>query len=1457
MLQVRLLGQFDVRIDDQPIHISSRTGQALFAYLVLTAGTLHRRERLAGVLWPDSADDTARHNLRTELWRVRKTLGASAIHLRAEELTVSFEVDADVWLDVAQLDRPTAPDGLNDLGDQLELYRGDLLPGFYDDWIVLEREHVQAVFERKMQQWLEVLCGSGDWVAVQHRSERWIALGHTPEPAYRALMIAGAALGNRSKVVATFERCRSALTQELGVPPSAETMTLYERLVAGEGVEPIDFSAVPASTIRVRQSIEPPAPGTPPFKGLAFFDEADADLFFGREALTARLVDHLRASPLLMVIVGASGSGKSSIVRAGLIPALKKGGPFADSAARRFKIMTPTAQPLRALAETWAHGADAAALWADMSRTPQSLRRYIQRELKSASVPRAVLVVDQFEELFALCHDDFERETFIDNLLALIAPEAENSLTLIMTLRADFYSYVAQYPELREAIARQQIFIGAMLAEELRRAIEEPARRGGWDFEPGLIDLMLRDAGADAGALPLLSYALLETWQRRSGHRLMLKGYAESGGVQGAIASTADTVYRQLPAEQQRLARQIFLRLTELGEGTQDTRRRATIQELIGPVAQADQIRTVLKALADARLVTTGAETVEVAHEALIRAWPKLREWLNEDRDGLRLHRHVTEAAREWERLDNDPGALYRGARLAQATEWSAANPTALNTQERAFLAASHEFTQQEIAEREAQQQRELAAALKLAETERRSARRLRLRNRVIVTIGLLASTAALIAMILGAQAESAARRNATLADQNAAIARTAEADFTRAEAQRLAAEANTLLKANGNSELIALLSLRSMKVRYSPQGDAALAGAAQLNYPQQIFTGHTKLVWSVAFSPDGLTVASASDDQSARLWDRQTGRELHRLPHPAIVYQVAFSSDGRRLLTNCADTHLRLWDVQTGQLLRQFGSSDFADWPVFSSDGKSVIAAARDGAVQVWAADTGQLRQRIQLPIGNRVRLVVAPDLRYVLSVSFADNRVRLWRLAEAPQEIGAFPYLDTATAAAFSPDDAALLIGYAGGTAVLWDVATGQAVQVLKGHTSAVNSVAFSPDGRTLLTGSTDKTVRMWERMTGAEQLRLTQSDQVYTAAFAPDSRAVLAGSYDGSVRAWDVQPQFERPVLAGHASVVSAVAFSPDGRWLATGGLDGVRLWDVTTARSVRVFDQAGSVNYGLKFSPDGRFLLSGNSTGAATLWDINRGQAVRRFALPTLTSVTINDVDFSPDSRHLLLGGADDSIFPVAQVWDVESGKIILPSFVGYGMADAVYRVAFAPDGCCLLTGHQSGAVKLWDAQHGQLIREFTGHVEGVNGVAFSPDGNRIASAGNYRTVGIWDVQTGQELRRLTGHTDVVWSVTFSPDGQTLATASADGTARLWDAQVGDEVRRFVGHAAGVENVVFSPDGQSVATVSDDGTARLWDVDYHTTIGYLCSKLLRDFTAVERIQYGIADTTPTCP
>ena len=1611
MLQIRLLGQFDVQLEKKRIIIPTRLGQSLVAYLALTAGTAHRREKLAGAFWPDTSDDGARRNLRQELWRIRKALATQqnneVDYLLADEFTVTFNRNSEYWLDVAQVERSESD--LESLSRNLAFYQGEFLPGFYEDWVTLERERIQTVFDSKMEKLLEQLTVTEHWMAVQEQAERWLTLGNTPEPAFRALMLASGSRGDMAKVSMIFQRCVADLKDQFGVEPSAETRALYEGLLKGakvpsrtqpSGTVTFLFTDIEGSTNllddlgdqytavlethhalmrnaiqkwngtevdtqgdsffvtftraldavqcvaqmqctlqahpwadhkapRVRMGLhtgesliastgyvgmdvhraarigdaahggqvllsqttrelvmhdlpkgltirdlgehrlkdlkfptpifqliieglpfdfppvrtkftgtEAPTPGASPFKGLRYFEEVDSNLFFGRELLTAKLLDRLHESRFLSVIIGASGSGKSSLVRAGLIPLIRN----EQNKIWRIHILTPTAYPLSALATELTRDSEsvtaAAILMDDLMQDPRSLSLFLARQNQKQLV---LLVIDQFEELFTLCRDEFEREAFIDNLLTTLN-QSNNTVTLVLTLRADFYAHLAQYPELREAVAKHQEYIGPMTMDELRRAIEEPARLGHWEFEPGLVDLILRDVGDEPGALPLLSHALLETWKRRAGHTLTLKGYDDAGGVHGAIAHTAEGVYKNLSADEQTIARNIFLRLTELGEGTEDTRRRASFDELLSDVQTKHEVREVLNLLAEARLITLSEDTAEVAHEALIREWPTLREWLNQDREGLQLHRRLTEAVHEWEILERDEGMLYRGIQLAQASAWAALHTNSLNTTEKMFLEASNTFEQNQIAEKEAQQQRELESARKLAETEKQSIIRLRGRNRVITTIGSIAIILAMLAATFGVQSN----QNASAAQNNAA---TAQADFTRSEAQRLALEANKLIINNDDPNLAAVLAIRSLNLQYTASGDAVLTSLTTLPAPPRLLAGHKSDTYDIAISPDGKFVVAGGADKTAILWDFATGKIVHVFEgHTDAVYPVDFSPDGKYIVTGSGDRTARLWDLAMGQTVQVFiGQSRDIQNIIFSPDGKYIITAGPVEA-RIWDVATGKTVHVIsEGPAPNYFKVRYSPDGKYFALGSLGDTKVRLFD-ANTFELIQVFEHPDTACCVAFSPDGKS--IATAGGDSIvrLWDLETGQVIRKITGHHAGFEDLRFSPDGRYLITANDDQTSRIFEVATGKTLRIFNSRTAVQAGLFTHDGKFVLTTNL-GEVDIWSLETSPGGMIFSADDQPIRKASFSPDGKRVVTASNDSTaRIWDTASGKTLLILNGHTAAVTDAVFSPDGKLILTGSDDTFAILWDASTGAELRRFEGH---SDTIAKVLFSLDGKYIVTASSDGT----ARVWETQTGKL-LTTYTNQNSNELI-RAAFSPDGKTVATTGGDKTTHIWDPMTGKDLMVFKGHTDKVTGVAFSPDGKVLLTASWDGTARLWDVATGKELRQFIGHTGTVFGAAFSPNGKYVLTGGADQTARLWDAQTGQEIRRFTGHTDEVRYVAFSPDGKYILTASQDGTARLWLVDLQDTIRAVCAVLARDLTSEERTQFGITDPGPTCP
>ena len=701
----------------------------------------------------------------------------------------------------------------------------------------------------------------------------------------------------------------SRLEQNLRLP---DIPTIQARFVSALDLEhePKAVARLLDLAAKVRRE-DAPGLGLCPYKGLNYFDETDADLFVGRETLTTTLtkrvislaVSRSPSNARFLAVVGASGSGKSSLIRAGLIPALRRNKKSADW---QIHVFTPTAHPLESLAMALTlenpSVTQTAILIDDLAKDPRSLQLFARRKVGGKNDTHLLLVVDQFEEVFSLCRSDEERASFVGSLLTA-ASEADGVATVIIAMRADFYAHCANYIQLREALGTNQEFIGAMGDYELRRAIEAPAQRGRWEFEEGLVDLLLHDVGHEPGALPLLSHALMETWQRRRGRTMTLSGYTSSGGVRGAIAETAEAVFTdQFTHEQHAIARRIFLRLTELGDETStgDTRRRANFNELILKSEDIKSTQVILKVLADARLIIASEDFVEVAHEALIREWPRLRSWLEDNREGLRLHRRITEAAQEWSALEREEEYLYHGARLTQAQEWTVTHLDEMNELEREFLDASNKWSEHEAAEREAQLQRELDAAQKLAKSEKQRAEEQtgfakQLSKRAIYLTGafIVALLMAFTALYFGAQA----RQTATTAQNDRRVATSREL---------AAASLNNL---NVDPERSIQLALHSVSTTRSvdgivlPKSLDALHRSIVTSQVRMTLKGHDTWALSTAYSPDGSRLASIDYGGTIIVWNTTTGEELLRLPGTSepndfvTNKRVTYSPDGKMLI--------------------------------------------------------------------------------------------------------------------------------------------------------------------------------------------------------------------------------------------------------------------------------------------------------------------------------------------------------------------------------------------------------------------------------------------------------------------------------------------------------------------------------------------------------------------------------
>ncbi len=1185
-----------------------------------------------------------------------------------------------------------------------------------------------------------------------------------------------------------------------------------------------------------------PAAGLPPYKGLFFFDEADAEWFFGREDLTSSLVERLsaqlEAGHRFLAVIGASGSGKSSVVRAGLIPALRWRQP---SSGWHIYVMTPTAHPLEALASVLSRDAPRAPssrkLASDLVHHPQSLQTTLERISDEAGAKHALLVVDQFEELFTLCRSEGEQTAFIENLMTA-AFQPDGTAIVIIVMRADFYAHCARFDLLRQALARHQEYIGPMTADQLRRAIEEPARRGHWEIEPGLVELLLHDVGADAdhppepGALPLLSHALLETWQRRRGRTLTLSGYTASGGVRGAISETAEAVFHdQLDAQQRNIARQIFLRLTELGgdTSTADTRRRVSFDELVSRPEDRESVHEVLSTLADARLITTHQNVAEVAHEALIREWHTLRNWLEENREGLRLHRHITVTSQEWDASNHDPSILYRGARLAQALEWTAEHADDLNLLERSFLDASQTLAEKETAEREAQRQRELASAKKLAETEKRRAeeqsqsnKRLRQRAIFLATAFILAGMLAVIAGVFW-QRTIQANKLATSRELSAAAMNNLQVDPERS----------------------ALLALQALNTTDTIEARNALRQSLPELHLLHTIAAH-KQAPGVAYSPNRALIASIENfDGETKIWDANTYELLHTVPGEpgAFAFDVAFSPDGK-LAATAITTKVILWEVASGQKLFSLDgelaepiSTNVLVHIAFSPDGKRLAIANMDGKPRVFDLAARAEVLSFAGHTGPCEGIAYSPD-GMKLATSDLTGMIKIWD-AHTGEELLSLEHDGFIHSVAFSPDGGRLASVSETGTIKVWDTDTGNELLRLQGGLSGIYDVAFTPDGNSLVTCGKDGSVRIRDVEFGQEYLTLTSSTStVISIAVSPDGQRVVSSGYDGTIKIWDAAPGREVSTFSEHADIVWDVAYSPDGARLASAGQDGkIKIWDpgagalkITLPTDEGVADGFSSI----AFSPNGQSLAAGGLSGNVYLWDVETGNL--SMSLPGHQGPVV-DLAFSPDGKRLATGSWDGS----AKIWDLSQGMDVLT------IEGPWFGVVFSPDGKSLFGSHLDLSVHRWDAATGQDLGQYSGEGMDVYDLAVSPDGKLLATTRQDGAATLWNIASGEKVMTIPAHGAIALRVAFNHDGTLLATTGFDRLAKVWDVKTGEEVATLFGNKGDVFGVAFSPDGNHLATAGADGTVRIYTLQLEDLIALAHSRLTRSLTIEECRKY----------
>jgi WD40 repeat protein len=1179
----------------------------------------------------------------------------------------------------------------------------------------------------------------------------------------------------------------------------------------------------------------PGAAGTVgPFPGLASFQTSDAGWFFGRAALVAELLGRLAeqatgGGPLM--VVGASGAGKSSALRAGLLPALDRGGlGLPGSRDWPWLLLTPGPRPLHELAAQTAGlltGVDALTLLRGLRAAPDGYGAVAAQAAAANGPPgaRLVVVVDQFEELFTHGATAQERATFAAALV-----NAGPAL-VVLAVRADFYPDFAALPALAPALAGGQVVVGPLSRDGLRMAVLGPAARAGLAVEPGLVEVLLAELGAHPGAdpepaaLPLLAHALRATWQRGDGRSLTVAGYRAAGGIANAVAETAEAIHAGLDAGGRAALRAGLLRMVSVTESGTVARRRAALAELPSPVLP----RPVLDRLVAARLVTVGQDWAELSHEALLAAWPRLAGWVAAARQDLLVRQQLGAAARYWTGNGRDAGALYRGARLAQAREWAQGRDD-LSGAEAEFLAAS------------------IAGSDAALRTERRRTRQLR---------RLVAALAVLLVLAPAAAAVAFTQRGAARQQRE-------DAGHSRAEAtSRQLATASTAAR-DADPRQAMLLALAGWQASPTVEARSALLSAQALDHGGRFADAPGGL--TAAISPDGTLVAVGRGNGDVELWDARThsprGRSLHTGGQP--VYTARFSPDGRLLATASGGGNaVRVWELPSGRLRCTLPGTLSVAW---GAGGGALAApyADRNGRfiVNVWDAATGRLTRT--LPTGGRlaVKIAFSPDGRLVATGN-GDGTASLLRVADGARlaTLGGHRY--GMVAVAFSADGRTLATGGASGAVRLWDGRTGRRIAELTDpaeEPAQVIALAFTPDGGRLLVAGGPH-VRVW-LLAGREPARpLSGGPAPLDVDVSADGHTVVAAGTGAPTTLWRIGVHW----LAGHASgTVNSVAWDRSGRGLASTGADATaRLWDLAgpRVRATASFpDQALDAAYG----PDGT-LAVGVLDGTVRLLD----PAGRPRATLRLGGREPAGVAFSPDGTLLAAAAApparrNRTAEPGTAIllWDAHTlrprGTLLVSAGAGVVTA-TVGRVAFTPDSARLLavvergadqpgtdqpgtgsrgTGPQRGEVWVWrTADLGRRERAIDVGRQQPVALAVSPDGRTVAVGGTGRTIGLWDLAGGAPVGAPFGlHPAAIRSLSFSPDGGTLASGdTADGQVRLWDVAARAPVASLAGHIAGLNEVAFGPDGRTVASAGEDGTVGVWDTDPDRVAGRLCQIL----------------------
>ena len=1361
-LEFRVLGPLSVRIDGADVALGGPKQRALLALLLLSANRVVARDRLVTELFVEQSVNSADHALRNHVSRVRKLLAPLAEDeprlvarppgylLRVEPDELDLDVfEARVAAGRAALAAGDAPTAHENLAAALALWRGRPLADLeFEPFARFEVERLEELRLSVVEERAEAELVLGNHAALVPQLEALVG-EHPYRERFRAqLMLALYRSGRQADGLDVYRRTRALLSDELGLEPSVELQELERAILVQDPALRPPSRAVGRAT-RARA-------GECPYKGLAPFEPEDADLFFGRERLVEELTARLEEAPLV-AIAGASGSGKSSLLRAGLLPALRR--PFA--------VVRP------------ADGVSA-----------------VQAAFSAGGGAERVVAVDQFEEVFADGVGEEERRALVGAVVEA-AWDPDRRAGVLLGMRSDFFGRVAQYRELAD-LASNHVLLGPMSRNELRRAIRGPAEKVGLGVDAELVDALVDDVAGEAGGLPLLSTALEDLWRSREDERLTVDAYVRTGGVQAVVERHAEAVYRALEPDDQAVARRILLRLVDGGGDDPPTRRRVPRAEL----GSDERTSRVLATLVERRLIVADDEAVELVHEALLERWPRLGHWLDDEAQGRRLHAQIAGAAAAWVADDRSRDGLYRGARLAAATDWADATESELTPIERGFLVASRA----EHARVTRRLRAFLVAAVVLLVVAAVAAA-VALRSRASAN----REATAAIAQRLGAQALSEPRldralllaREAVAVDDTEATRSNLLATLLRAPAavailhpdgthvidDAISADGR-LLAVRGDNGTVSIFRTRDGRLVRRWRGSANITNFGAIGTP----------VHALAFSPDARTLAVGDSDGHAStlaLVDVTSGNTRRIRSHEAATDDVAYAPDGRTLVTG---------EITSGR---------------FSPPPEVLVARRpRDGAPLARSA-AFRGRRLVGFALGGRDVVVTDGRRRSLL----LDRRTLAAVRSYAVGGVGAVS--DEGDRAAFGRDD---------GSIAVVSLASGR-IRVLDGRVpAAVNTVAFSPDAWTIASASDDGTVGVWSLKTSTlrESYR-GSTGPARDVAFAADGSTLYSGAADGTVVVWDVagSRRLGRPFRFSPGGGAAAVAASPDSSSFVTSpGANRVTIWRARDLRRVAGLRGPCGQVVSLIWSHDGRFVACTGDGPHSVVWNVRTRRIVDLF--PSGGSDSGDGVNFSPDDRLLAVVGSDGHI----RVYDIQTRAHVADVPGSTTLQD----VDFSSDGTRLAAAGLGGFVAIWDVPHRTLERK-VGHGSLLLGIRFSPDGRQIATGDYTGLVHFFDADSGREETPLRTETAFVSSVTYSPDGSQLLTTGGDASLRLWDLASRKLVGAPLPGGSSPGWGTYFPDGRHVVSVDDSGLGVVWDVSPADWESAACRIANRNVTRAE--------------